>query len=342
MQIVYLSNRPEVLGETLDHVRHFMPWVDRALVAVPTAMLDRFRRCAEGADLVDESDLTGRSPGELGALDHVRRNVTIRRALVSSGSVAERFLLSDDDYRPLKPVEESYFSDTEGRDVGFACHDLDAWTGDETPFDHAQHTTAAALAYLGHHRRAFGSHMPQLMRTAWWKEAFAAWDRLRDDSLLDEWSLYFNVAAALHPDRMGAPRPFETMCWPPHPHEWLLWERPPEFVFENFYPDFYTPGHVFEGLPTRLDPDDAERVAVEKITRWTALGRQVGRLDFRTTPAEPWTKGNPLRRLTFRALWAARKVHEYMAAPEREAISQIQGTLQRLAAERDGDRHSRR
>ncbi len=42
MQIVYLSNRPHIFTETWSHVRHFMPWVDRALVVAPPAMHAEF------------------------------------------------------------------------------------------------------------------------------------------------------------------------------------------------------------------------------------------------------------------------------------------------------------
>ena len=48
MQIVYLSNRPQVMRETWQHVRHFMPWIDRALaLQAKAASTDRFNSMEE-------------------------------------------------------------------------------------------------------------------------------------------------------------------------------------------------------------------------------------------------------------------------------------------------------
>lgn len=331
MQIVYLSNRPAVFAETWEHVRHFMPWVDRALVVVPPAQVRAFS-AVDGVEALDECEVSGRTSAELAALDHVRRNVALRRALLAADAdvaVDDVFLLSDDDYRPIKAVERSFFGDDE-RDIGYSCHDLVGWPGHSTPFDEAQHVTGQVLSYLGAPRRSYGSHMPQIMRLDLWRDAFAVWDTLRDDDMVCEWGLYFNLGQHRHPDRFAPPRPYQTMCWPPHLHEWRLRERPTEFSFENHYPHFYGPGAVFDGLPTRLDPDRAARHSVEKLVRWSELGRNAGRLDFRATPDEPWTKGQRPRQATFGVLRTARKAYDYLSIEEREAISELQGSLDRI------------
>lgn len=333
MQIVYLSNRPTVFAETWEHVRHFMPWVDRALVVVPSTQLAAFD-ALEGVTAVDECEVSGRTSAQLAALDHVRRNVSLRRALLAADGVAadrvdDVFLLSDDDYRPMKPIERSFFGDDD-RDVGFHCHDLVSWPGYSTPFDEAQHVTGQVLSYLGAPRRSYGSHLPQIMRLDLWRDAFEVWAQLRDDDMVCEWGWYFNVGQHRHPDRFAPPEPYRTMCWPPHLHEWRLRERPSEYAFENHYPHFYEPGAVFEGLPTRLDPEAAARHSVEKLVRWAELGRRAGRLDFRSTPAEPWTKGERPRQATFGVLRTARKAYDYLAIEEREAISELQGSLDRI------------
>ena len=335
MQIVYLSNRPKVLAETWDHVRTFMPFVDRALVIAPGSMHDQFGLDgADGVTLADESAISGLTAAQIGGLDHVRRNVTLRRAAIGSDLVDDVFLLSDDDYRPIKPIDPSFFTE-DGLDRSYYFHDLDSWTGYGTDYDEAQRRTGQVLSYLGAPRRAYGSHQPQIMRKDLWEEAFAIWDNLRGDNMVCEWALYFNLARQNHPEQFAADEVYRTMCWPPHVHEFPLRHRPPEYQFENFYPESYSPGHLFAGLPTAVDPadlDGARRNAVEKLVRWSELGFAVGRLDFSGGIAEPWTRSSAVRRLVFRMLWVVRKAYEYASLEERAELSLLRGDVERLGS----------
>jgi len=311
MQIVYLSNRPLVLRETWQHVRHFMPWVDRAIVVAPRAAHHQFD-LGDGVELVADEDLASADGPSLASLDHVRRNVTLRRAVIAGGLVDDVFLLSDDDYRPIRPIDEVFFT-SGGRDTGYYSYELAQWPGFETDFDQAQHVTHDALAYLGLPHLAYGAHMPQIMRRDLWEEAFELFGTVSDDTMVDEWSLYFNVSQRAHPERFDEPRPFETMCWPQFGAEWPWWVRPARWSFENFYPDMYEPGHLFDGLPSRLDADRATKVNFDKITRWTNFARAAERLDFPADVENPWIKGSPLRRAYFAALRPARKTFRYIA-----------------------------
>ena len=46
MQILYLSNRPDVLAETIDYVTEHMPWIDDFVVIAPSAMvLEQWTKC---------------------------------------------------------------------------------------------------------------------------------------------------------------------------------------------------------------------------------------------------------------------------------------------------------
>lgn len=318
MQIVYLSNRPQVLRDTWVHVKHFMPWVDHAVVVAPEAIHAELTELLDPADvtIIGDTEITGRSAAELAGLDHVRRNVSLRRALIASGRVDDVFLLSDDDYRPLRPVAESFFHD-DGRDIAYYSYELGEWPGDETAFDEAQHVTHDALAYLGLPHLAYGAHMPQIMRRDLWAEAFDLFATVSADDMVCEWALYFNVAQARHPEQFTPPRPFEVMGWPQYGAEWTWWVRPPAWTFENFYPDMYEPGHLFDGFPTALPtPADPTHIAssnFEKITRWTAFARSARRLDFPDGVYNPWTKESPLRRAYFAALRPARKTVRYLA-----------------------------
>lgn len=318
MQIVYLSNRPLVMRETWRHVRHFMPWVDRAVIVAPESSHAEFRAWVDAEDgavvLLGDEAVSGLTKSELTALDHVRRNVTLRRALIATEAVDDVFLLSDDDYRPMRPVAESFFTEG-GIDVGYFSYDLAEWPGNDTDFDEAQHVTHDALAFLGLPHLAYGAHMPQVMRRDLWGEAFELFSTVSDGNMVCEWALYFNVAQHRHPERFGPPRPFEVMCWPQYGAEWPWWVRPAGWTFENFYEDLYEPGHLFAGLSTALDPDTVTRANFEKISRWTEFARAARRLEFPAGIYNPWTKDSALRKAYFAALRPARKTFRYLSTP---------------------------
>ncbi|HMT24984.1 MAG TPA: hypothetical protein PKA24_13490 [Microthrixaceae bacterium] len=328
MQIVYLSDRPQILQETWDHVRHFMPWIERAVVVTPARRAEQFRS-DDRVHLAFDEELTGLTSARLRDLDHVRRNVTLRKALLETEIVDDLFVLSDDDYRPIRPISPEFFH-ADGIDIGYYSYDLGHWPGDETDFDHAQHVTREALSYLGYPTLGYGAHMPQLMRREWWTEAFGEFHTVTDDVLVCEWALYFNVAAVRHPDRLAPARPFETMCWPQFGAEWPWWVRPARYSFENFYPELYEPEALFAGLPRRLDPAQAAKDNFEKILRWTRFARGARRLDFPSTVDNPWTSPSAGRAAAFGLLRKARGAYRYLAAEDRALLTELAGRVEAL------------
>jgi hypothetical protein len=334
MQLVTLSNRPAVVAETVDHLRHFLPWLDRVVVVAPRRAHDEMAAALDGHDvaLLGDEDLAAAGGVDLGSLDHMERNYTLRGALAGQPSIDEVFLMADDDHRPLKAVDESFFRDGD-RHRGYFFYDLVEWPGTSTPFDIGQHQAGELLRYLGYDHLAYGSHMPQLIRKEHLAEAWEVAARLTPSRSICEWSLYFNVSRARHPEAYCEPAPFRTMCWPQYANEWPWWVAPPEYVFENFYPELYAPGHLFDGLPTALDPGRVERDAVEKIMRWSALGRRTAQLDFTGGVADPWTKGSPVRRGAFGILRRLRQAYGYVAGGDRARLTELTGTVRRLEDE---------
>lgn len=329
MQIVMLSARPDVAAETLEHIRHFMPWTADVVIVAPARLVGAFAAIERATVLTDE-ELLGRSTAEIATLDHMTRNFELRGAVARRGGVATEFLMCDDDHRPLKAVGLDEFRTEDGRDRSFYFYDLSRWPGNETPFDEGQHNAAELLGYLGYDRLAFGSHMPQLIRRDLLVEAWDVAQRLTDRRQICEWALYFNIARARHPELFADPEPFRTLCWPQYPHEWPWWVTPDDFAFENFYPELYAPGHLFAGLPTHLDAEQVERHNVEKILRWSAFGRRVARLDFPDDIVNPWTSGSATRRASFGVLRGLRKAYDYVSLDDRARITELQGEVDRL------------
>jgi hypothetical protein len=334
MQIVFLSNRPAVLRETLDHVRHFVPWADDVVVLAPAATLDRLDSPVPVTRISEEELLAPDERADLAALDHASRNVTLRLALARSGALGDSFISSDDDYRPLKPIAPDFFVE-DGRYVGYASYDLALWRRDETAFDRAQHASYQALTYLGCEHLSYASHMPMALDTQILLEAFDAVGRLTDSRQFCEWTLTYNYGRRHHPDRFTEPRPFVAMCWPQYPHEWPFWVRPPEYAYENFYPELYEPGHLFDGIPTALEPELAERHAFEKMLRWYRFDLEAGHLHFPDDVANPWLgeRGTGTgwgRRAFFSALRPVRRAYQYLALEERTQLAELAGAIARL------------
>lgn len=315
MQIVYISDRPEILLGTLTAVSRMMPWVDRAVVAAPRSVHGRLAESPIKLDLVDDEEITGRALSELHALDHSSLNIVLRQALVRDGPVDDVFIQSDDDYRPLRPVAESDFVD-DGRLHAYYCHDLDRWPGLDTPHDWCLHTTASALRQLGCGRLNFASHMPQAYERSGWLESFDAVAELTGDRRLCEWSIPANYGLARHRDRFHPPRPYQTLAWPQFPTEWTPVVTPSPLAFENYYPDHYLPGHLFAGLPD-VAGDDWPATGFEKIRRYDAFAVQAEALRFPVDVANPWTN-TAARRMAFATLARIRQVAQYVGiAPRR-------------------------
>ena len=83
---------------------------------------------------------------------------------------------------------------------------------------------------------------------------------------------------------------------------------------ENFYPEHYLPGHMFEGLAEVAPPgaEEARALAWRKFQRWHRCGVRATRLDFDANVFDPWTRGQAARRLAFAALRRGRSLRDLL------------------------------
>ena len=332
-QMAYLSNRPAILAETLDYVRHFMPWVRQAVVLCPGSSVEPLRRAVgdqPGPELVIVNEDELLTSAEQAALPstHQARNAFLRSTFVARGPLEPTFLQSDDDYRPLKPIEPSLFA-VDGKIVSYAFFDLALWRRNESAYDAGQLASYLVLSYLGAGHLCFASHMPQVQDKELFLAAFAAAATLTDSQELCEWSLPLNYGRHVAPERFAEVRTFRTMCWPQYPHEWPYWQRPEDLAFENFYPELYQPGHLFDGISTTLDVGSPEQQAFWKILRWHTFDVEAGRLRFPEGVANPWQTSRG-RRAFFSLARRTRKLYEYVALEERTQLMELAGAVARL------------
>lgn len=328
MQIVYLSARPDLLRETLDHVGHFAPTFDNVVVVVPERLASSF--ASLGTVITDEA-LTGRPTTELAAMAHTSRNYLLRTTLVSHAAIDDVFVMSDDDSRPLVALDDSMFIDDSGRHRRRWFHTMGAWRRANTEFDESILNTWVLLRQMGYpDPLSFACHMPQIIDKALYAEVAGRFARFADTYALEEWSTYFTVAPSIEPTRFAEPEPFGTLGWPQFPGEWPHQISPPRHIYENHHPELHAPGGLYDGLPSGCDVDTIDATNIEKIIRWHALEIAVRDLSFPDDVDQPWTSANPGRKLAFKGLKVARSAYRYVNLDERSRITELEGRIRRL------------
>ncbi len=334
MQIVYLSARPELFRETLEHVNHFAPFIDDVVVIVPERMRAGFE---DTATVLTDEGLTGRTTAELRALPHTGRNYLLRTAAASHDAIADTYIMSDDDSRPIVPIDLGLFV-AEGRHRRRWFHTMGAWRRDATEFDESILHTWVILRQMGFPDPiSYACHMPQIIDKALYAAVAARFAPYADTYPLEEWSTYFTVAPTLQPERFAEPEPFLTLGWPQYPGEWPHQIRPPRHVYENHHPELHADGGLYSGLPTGCDPETIDATNLEKIMRWHRLDLQVRQLAFPEDVEQPWTSPSGSRKVAFRGLKAARAAYRYLGLDERAATAELEGRIAMLEQRQQRD-----
>lgn len=331
MQILYLSARPALLSETLGHVRHFAPFLDDVVVVAPKRLEGEMAGIGQSYDLtvtvITDEELIDRP----GALGHAARNQQLRAAAVTHPAVADVFVMSDDDARPIVAIDESIFITSDGRYRRYYFHALGDWRHNVTDFDKSLLHSWIILRQLGFaDPLSYASHMPQIIDKKIYSQVQEELASVAAKYPIDEWSPYFTIAPARHPERFAEPEPFVTLGWPQYPGEWAHQVTPPRHVFENHHPALHDPGALYDGLPTALIPETAAETNLEKIVRWYRLERQVRDLDFPDDIDQPWTSDSAGRKFAFKGLRAARSAYRYVSLDDRARVTELEGRIRRL------------
>jgi len=275
MQIVYISNQPEVSAETLEHVAGWMPFITSAVFVCPARLEAEFQFAGGLAvTVIAEERLLGERLRRFRhTTDHQAKNWLLRSALAYAAEIAAEFIMSDDDSRPLAEIPLEFFKES-GQYHSYYFYDLANWRPRASDYDRGQHTTRSLLVRKGLPTLSYSSHMPQIINRRILREVGEWFDRTAERrSAVDEWSLYFNYAHREYPELFHPPQPFRTLCWPALPTDWEYDVRPPGFEFENFYPRLYEPDGIFGDLPSRFQPREQGAITRLKIERREQLRR---------------------------------------------------------------------
>lgn len=267
MQIVYLSNRPDIFDVTLRFVAHYMDFIDNAVVLVPHQLKSRFHvlQTALPLNVATDEDITGLDAASIRAMDHQTRNYKLRHELARHEFIEDEFIMSDDDSRPLKPIDRTLFK-SEGAYHAYYFHDLALWRYGSGSFDIGQQNSCQLLTHLGYPQLGYASHMPQLINKELFVEAGDAFHEYSSYLALCEWAMYFNYVHKHHPGQFHQPRRYRTLCWPESPLAWPKLSQPDGYAFENFTPHLYSRSGPFMHFSQNFDPD--EHATTAKIASW--------------------------------------------------------------------------
>lgn len=291
-QMAYLSIQPEAMAKSRAFVKHFMPWITSTVIVTPPRLKEQMQ--ALGDDVVVITDDEVLPPGtDPSQLDHQTLNFRLRVGMCLSGVTDDLFVMSDDDYRPIKHITPDFFVETDEtgheRLIGYSFYNLQDWVYEVSAFDAGQHNTLQVMAYLGAEQRSYASHQPQAIDRRIFIECAGVMERVAPGVAVDEWAVHYNLGRKLHPDRFADTRPYEVLGWPEYPNLWRRQVVPRTYSFENFYPNLYRPGYLYQGLSTTfVDELTTEREAVEKLRRWRKLDMQTRRLETDVGVHYPW------------------------------------------------------
>lgn len=246
-QMVMLSARAEDCLRTLPFIERFMPFIQEIALCCPDAMEKEVERRYRGRlrirYLTDSALLDG---CQLPA-DHAARNIFLRARAIQSDIIDPVFLMSDDDYRPLRQISiENYYKN--GRYLAYYVGDLRNWRGTQgspTSFDSSMWKCRDFLMEQGYSTYMFDAHMPQIINRQLFLEMLERYPQIAGGAA-SEWSGYFNYLACEYPHILDI-CPYATMGWPGFPEDWNIEVKRPEYLFENFYDLVYGECGVYRG-----------------------------------------------------------------------------------------------
>lgn len=246
-QMVTLSARAEDFLRSLPFIENFMPFIQEVVLCCPDAMEAQVRGAYGGRlrirYLTDSVLLAGAKLPE----DHAARNIFLRTRAVRHAIIDQVFIMSDDDYRPLREITKDIFY-KEGKFQAYCLGDLRDWKGTQgkpTSFDIGMWKSRQFLMGCGYSTYMFASHMPQAIHKGVFLEMLIRYPEIANGAAT-EWSAYFNYLVSEYPDQVEI-RPYVTMNWPGFLEDWNVRMKRPEYLFENFYDVVYEEREVYRG-----------------------------------------------------------------------------------------------
>lgn len=271
-QMVVLTARNDDIMKSLPYVESFMPFIKSLVVCCPAKNVMPFKEKYKGRlklSFITDDELL---QGEPLPSDHQARNFFLRCRLMAQDLLDNVFIMTDDDYRPMKPITEDVFI-SDGRYKGYYFYDIMNWQGtynNYTSFDIGAFKTRNFLIENNYPTLQYSSHQPQIIDKRIFKEMLITHKGIENNPY-DEWSTYFNYGFFHYPDKF-MPCKSVSMCWPADFASWDIYHVPDEYLFENYYEELYTSGQIFDGFSDVYnDNTESDNIRKSKIYRRSAF-----------------------------------------------------------------------
>lgn len=268
-QMVILTARVEDIQGTIPYIEAYMPFIEKILLCCPDKVSDEMMKIPTKRikieTLTDGEVLKGRELPE----DHGTRNFFLRCLAMQSEKVDEVFIMSDDDYRPLKRIEKTVFVE-DGSYKAYYCNDLNEWrgvVGNITSYDRYIFRTRDFVNENHFPGLQYSSHMPQVIEKDLYRKMISDFPGIEMRGL-DEWSSYFNYTQYNYPDLIKS-KPYVTLGWPGLMTDWGMFVNPDEYLFENHYDYLYKEESIFYGFSeeykgTETDEENKKKIEIFK------------------------------------------------------------------------------
>ncbi len=269
-QMVFLSIHPDRLDLSLRSVREHLPFIDRIVVLtkreVRAAIEAVAARHFSDSTILTDDEILG---GGMVPTEHTPRNTWLRKLLYRHECIEANFLASDEDYLAIRQLGADYFQNGTVHAGYYFLEDMGTWLAGSpttTSYDHGIRNAWRLLREAGYPARGFASHVPQIINKRLVNQIYDRFMVDADHAWLDEWSLYFNVAAHLYPAHFRF-APYATLGWPMRMGDWFPQVTPEEPLFENYYPQNYEPDGMFLGLKPRGDAEAKVKRSLAALAR---------------------------------------------------------------------------
>ncbi len=259
-QIFILTARSEAIINSLTYIEKYMPFIKEAVLCCPDNIKDELVKNYSGRlDIKVVTDSEALSGNELPE-DHQLRNTFLRACIFKKENLLDdAFIMSDDDYRPLKEIAMDFFI-CNGKYNAYYFYNLSDWRGtygNLSSYDKGMLNTYEYLKSHNYPTRQYSAHMPQIIDKRIYLELLEKHSDINSIAI-DEWSIYFNYLQKEYPNIINNKK-YASICWPGATTDWEMKYFPDEYLFENYYENLYENGQIFEGLSrTYNDKTDKE------------------------------------------------------------------------------------
>ena len=235
IQFVVISIDFDSLQGTIAAVDKYIDFVDEYIVVTRKSMLTQFAELDSKNKivLIDEDDILGGYAEGFSQRDHVSKNWLLRASLLNLYILQNKFIMFDDDNRPLKHIPIEHFISA-GKYNAYYFYDLLNWHSFDSDYDFGIHHAKQVLDKDGFELLAYSSHRPQIIDTAIFREVVDKYFEAGLRVPLDEWSVYFNYAISHYPLLFNKLK-YDTLNWPGRCSNWRQDYLQDEYNFENYY-----------------------------------------------------------------------------------------------------------